>query len=81
MAAVNGRRVQLGPKPARDPQAEAWVRGNADAPANDCTARLTVDVTPQLRGRIKVVAFDRGVTVARMLRDLLEREYGGEGEP
>jgi len=46
------------------------------------TARLTIDVTPELRGRIKVSAFRRGVTVADMLRDLLAREYPNtEGDP
>lgn len=39
------------------------------------TARLTIDVTPDLRGRIKVTAFKRGITVADMLRDLLSREF------
>ena len=39
------------------------------------TARLTIDVTPELRGRIKVAAFRRGVTVAEMLRALLAREF------
>jgi hypothetical protein len=28
-----------------------------------------------LRGRIKIIAFRRGVTVADMLRDLLAREF------
>jgi len=59
----------------RDP--EAWVRSpdarTEAAPAY--TARLTVDVTPALRGRIKVTAFQRGLTVADMLRTLLEREF------
>jgi hypothetical protein len=39
------------------------------------TARLTIDITPELRGRIKVAAFQRGKTVADMLRDLLAREF------
>lgn len=39
------------------------------------TARLTIDVTPDLRGRIKITAFKRGITVADMLRDLLSREF------
>ena len=43
------------------------------------TARLTIDVTPMLRGRIKVVAFRRGTTAADMLRELLEREYPEDG--
>jgi hypothetical protein len=46
------------------------------------TARLTIDVTPELRGRIKIAAFRRGVTVADMLRDLLAREFPPtEGDP
>jgi hypothetical protein len=47
----------------------------ATAKASIYTARLTIDVTPVLRGRIKVVAFQRGVTAVEMLRELLEREF------
>jgi hypothetical protein len=77
------KRSAIGRKPAADP-ASTWVR-QADAPelavkASIYTARLTIDVTPALRGRIKVIAFKRGVTAAEMLRELLEREYGG-GQP
>jgi hypothetical protein len=39
------------------------------------SARLTIDITPELRGRIKIAAFGRGTTVADMLRDLLAREF------
>lgn len=39
------------------------------------TAWLTVDITPSLRGRIKIAAFRRGVTGADMLRELLAREF------
>ena len=62
---------------------EAWVR-SPDArtePAPAYTARLTVDVTPVLRARIKVTAFGRGLTVADMLRALLEREFADVREP
>jgi hypothetical protein len=59
---------------------ESWIKsaetqslGKTDATA--FTARLTIDITPELRGRIKIVAFRRGVTVADMLRDLLSREF------
>jgi hypothetical protein len=38
-------------------------------------ARLTVDITPALRGRIKIAAFHRGITITDMLRDLLAREF------
>ena len=37
--------------------------------------RLTLDITPALRARIKVSAFTQGVTVADLLRGLLEREF------
>ncbi len=69
-----------GIKPAfssRPSDADAWVRtpDNLAASLQANTARLTIDVTPALRGRIKVIAFCRGLTVADMLRALLEREY------
>lgn len=71
---MSKRRIDLGPRPERDPGADAWVRGNGRT--DGFTARLTVDVTPALRSRIKVMAFQQGLTVAEMLRSLLEREYG-----
>lgn len=80
----NGKRVQrvpIGARPPANPLAEAWVRvgeaSDLDAFARGevYTARLTLDVTPALRGRIKVAAFTRGITVADMLRALLEREF------
>ncbi len=53
---------------SRPGDAEAWVRSPEAAGAASkgaaCTARLTIDVTPALRGRIKVAAFRRGLTVA-----------------
>ena len=59
---------------------DAWVRALAPAEAVSTraelyTARLTVDVTPDLRGRIKVAAFRRGLTVADMLRAMLEDAF------
>lgn len=59
--------------------AEAWVRdqdsGEPPARDNPFTARLTIDVTPASRGRIKIAAFARGQTVADMVRGLLDREF------
>ncbi len=57
-----------------------WIKiGDAASPRTDTadaySARLTVDITPALRGRIKIAAFQRGVTVADMLRDLFAREF------
>ncbi|WP_241118030.1 ribbon-helix-helix domain-containing protein [Achromobacter xylosoxidans] len=66
-------RVPIGSRPAPT-AATAWVRQGSNAPSI-YTARLTVDVTPALRGRIKIAAYRRGVTAAAMLRELLEREY------
>lgn len=77
------RRAPIGRRPGADP-ASAWVQQvdavMAAAKASVYTARLTIDVTPVMRGRIKVVAFQRGVTAAEMLRELLEREFP-EGMP
>ena len=72
---------------ARPTNPDAWIKA-ADAPATRSTdaagftARLTIDITPELRGRIKIIAFQRGVTVADMLRELLAREFPPiEGDP
>ena len=70
----------ISPSPAR---VETWNREAADSPGaavrperrNPFTARLTIDVTPACRGRIKIAAFARGQTVADMLRGLLDREF------
>ena len=75
------RRGSASPFAARPGAADAWVRtpeaSTPSAPAAPAyTARLTIDVTPALRGRIKITAFERGITVADMLRTLLEREFG-----
>lgn len=65
---------------ARPVNPDNWVKAsgprrarNGDAAA--FTARLTIDVTPDMRGQIKIAAFQRGVTVADMLRELLAREF------
>lgn len=66
---------------------ESWIKAadtqpNGKAAGEAFTARLTIDITPALRGRIKVAAFRRGITVADMLRDLLTREFPPtEGDP
>jgi head-tail adaptor len=80
---VSGKPLAIGGRPVRDSVAQSWVKGGAEqaASANRLTARLTIDVTPALRGRIKILAFERGTTVAVMLRELLEREFGSPSEP
>lgn len=68
------------PFAARPPGAQAWVRDDRAERATPFTARLTIDVTPASRGRIKIAAFSRGQTVADMLRDLFDREYPEAGD-
>ena len=68
---------------ARPSDAESWIRRPEPSAGRtsgaEFTARLTIDVTPALRGRIKVAAFQRGLTVADMLRALLDREFPADG--
>ena len=70
---------------SRPADPDQWIRAAGASPRDDSatgyTARLTIDVTPDQRGRIKIAAFQRGMTVADMLRDLLAREFPpAEGE-
>jgi hypothetical protein len=65
---------------ARPSDADTWVHtrqalSSRESEASLFTARLTIDVTPEQRARIKVTAFRRGQTVADMLRELLAREF------
>jgi hypothetical protein len=78
-----GKRVGIGARPPANPHAEAWIRqGDAALGKGDLyTARLTLDITPAMRARIKVSAFTQGVTVADLLRGLLEREFPPENTP
>lgn len=65
---------------ARPADPESWVkapdpRAARGGDAANFTARITIDVTPDMRGQIKIAAFQRGVTVADMLSELLAREF------
>ncbi|MDV6628415.1 chromosome partitioning protein ParB, partial [Pseudomonas aeruginosa] len=60
MTTERGKRTAIGTRPQASPYAEAWVRqGDAtDLQKGDLyTARLTLDITPAMRARIKVSAF------------------------
>ena len=76
---MTGKRIAIGAKPGLE--AESWVRQGDGiiqghtVKLNPHTARLTVDITPALRGRIKVAAFRAGVTVAELVRELLEERF------
>ena len=72
---------------SRPADPESWIKAPdrpspRTDPAAEFTARLTIDVTADMRGRIKIAAFQRGQTVADMLRALFEREFPtSEGKP
>nr|WP_113866485.1 hypothetical protein [Brenneria salicis]NMN91443.1 hypothetical protein [Brenneria salicis ATCC 15712 = DSM 30166]RBP62710.1 plasmid segregation centromere-binding protein ParG [Brenneria salicis ATCC 15712 = DSM 30166]RLM30670.1 hypothetical protein BHG07_09545 [Brenneria salicis ATCC 15712 = DSM 30166] len=72
---------------ARPADPESWIKASEPSSTRAgggtaFSARLTIDIAPELRGRIKIVAFGRGITVANMLRDLLAREFPPtEGDP
>ena len=75
---MSGKRIGIGARPMADPQAETWIRQGTsidNGKVERYTARLTLDITPALRARIKLAAFSQGVTVAEMLRELLERQF------
>lgn len=78
MTRVGDKRTAIGGRPLADPYAETWVRqGEASVlhRRDLYSARLTLDITPALRARIKVSAFSQCMTVAELLRGLLEREF------
>ena len=65
---------------ARPADPESWIKAPdrhapRGQPAEDFSARLTIDVTADMRGRIKITAFQHGQTVAYLLRALFEREF------
>ncbi|WPC06216.1 hypothetical protein SBP02_05530 [Pseudomonas benzenivorans] len=75
---MSGKRIGIGARPLADSQAEAWIRQGATVDSGKVerySARLTLDVTPALRTRIKLAAFERGVTMAEILREVLERQF------
>jgi hypothetical protein len=79
------KRVTISATPSGDPRADAWVRDRSERARSAVptkgdlyTARLTIDVTPTLRGRLKVAAFQQGITLAELVRALLEREFPDE---
>ena len=81
---MSARADRPSPFAARPRDPDAWVSAPdatavaAPGKSDAFTARLTVDVTPSLRGRIKVAAFTRGLTVADMLRAMLVDAFPGQ---
>ena len=80
-------RTLIGRRPSAGMAAEGWVQSGGEPARGDVTtsrdryaARLTVDVSRELRGRIKIVAFKQGFTVAKLVREILEREFGDDSD-
>ncbi|MFU3596637.1 hypothetical protein ACM7J0_26440 [Pseudomonas aeruginosa] len=74
---MSGKRIGIGARPLADPQAEAWIRQGAaidHGKVERYSAWLTLDVTPALRTRIKLAAFERGVAMAEMLLEVLKQQ-------
>lgn len=70
---------------ARPLGAESWVSagdGERSAPTSRSanTARLTIDVTPELRKRIKFAALQRGLTLADLVRAMLAEAFPDEDQ-
>ena len=67
------------------PPASEWVYGRSEAGQPDrghkgdrYTARLTTDITPELRHRLKTYALSHHVTVAAVVREVLELMFAEE---
>jgi hypothetical protein len=73
--------LSIGDRPSSN--AERWIqRGNREGvtKASTYSARLTIDVTPALRARIKHAAIAANTTASDLLRDLLECEFPAEDQ-
>ena len=68
---------------SRPSDPDTWVRApepnapRSGAKADLIASRSTLDVAPEPPDRIMIGTFQRGVTVAEMLRDLLTRGFPG----
>lgn len=63
--------------------ADRWIAGNkpggAASPEN-FSARLTIDVTPAMRRRLKLAAVRQGTTVADLMRALINEHFPEAGK-
>lgn len=78
---MSGKRLNISVKTPTQ-MADVWVEKGSRLSVSDerprsqtHTARLTLDITPAQRQRIKLAAIAQGVTVAELLRNLLDREF------
>ena len=75
------KHLTLSAKPP-DRKVDRWVKQGGNHRGTEglakgliYTARLTLDITPELRKHIKLAAVTEGKTVAEILRQVLEREF------
>lgn len=80
-------RTLIGRRPTAGMGVERWVQSGSEPMQDGETtlrhhygARLTVDVSHELRGRIKIAAFKQGFTVANLVRQILQREFGDDSD-
>lgn len=73
------KRIQLTTKPSSQPPAEAdaWVSNRT---TDEPTKRLNVEVPQWLHQTIKVHCAHTGRHVSDVVRELLERQFGSEGQ-
>ena len=60
-------------RPATPANPDSWVQERAKPPVP--TKRFTVDVPAPLHRRVKLTCVERGLNMADVVRDLLEREF------
>jgi|TARA_R110000787_G_scaffold191660_4_gene303017 hypothetical protein len=63
--------------------AERWIRQPSPSASDAAplfSARLTIDVTPAMRQRLKLVAVTRGTTVADLMRALIDTHFPENSE-
>jgi predicted DNA binding CopG/RHH family protein len=83
---MSAKKVNFGKKPeVREPvDVEQWVSDRSSVVSQplqeqpEKMKRLTLDIPESLHKAIKRQAVDAGVTMADLLRDLLEQHYGNE---
>lgn len=62
-------------KPSRPATPDAWVATKAPAAPSEPTKRFTVDVPDSLHRRVKVHCAQSGITIADMVRDMLQSRF------
>jgi predicted HicB family RNase H-like nuclease len=77
-----GKKVEFGKRPSGNPPppaVEEWVTSrnlSLAEPEAEKMKRLTLDIPQRLHKAIKHRATEEGVTMAELLRSLLEERYG-----